>query len=141
MRSRRWRWASGRGSRCSVRASRCEGMSSTEAPRGTSARNKRLLVLLAVVALAPVVLSYVAYYAWPRSARVNYGELISGTLPAIAGTRDDGSAFDSDALRGRWVVLHEAPGDCSGDCTAALYASRQARTIQNAERERVVRVW
>ena len=113
-----------------------------DAPRtGTSARNKRVLVLLVAIAIAPVVLAYVAYYAWPRDARVNYGELLSGTLPAITGARLDGTPFRSDALRGRWAVLYAAPGDCSGDGQAALYASRQARTIQNAERERVVRVW
>ena len=118
-------------------------MSSTDAPRmrGTSARTRRMLVLLAAIALAPVVLAYVAYYAWPRDARVNYGELLSGTLPSIAGARLDGTPFDAAALRGRWIVVHAAAGDCAGDCPGALYASRQARTIQNAERERVVRLW
>jgi hypothetical protein len=108
----------------------------------TSARNKRLLVLLAVIAAAPVALSYLAYYAWPRDARVNYGELLAPqTIAPIAGTRADGAPFDLASLRGRWVVLYAAPGNCSGNCADALYASRQARTIQNAERERVVRVW
>lgn len=118
-------------------------MLTVDAPRSrrTSARNKRLLALLAAIALAPVVLSYVAYYAWPRDARVNYGELLSGTLPPIVGTRADGATFDSDDLRGRWTVLYVAPGDCTGVCPSALYASRQARTIQNAERDRVARVW
>lgn len=109
--------------------------------RGTSVRTKRLLALLVAIALAPVVLAYVAYYAWPRDARVNYGELLAGTLPAIAGTRENGAPFDLATLRGRWIVLHAASGDCAADCVAALYASRQARTIQNAERDRVVRVW
>jgi cytochrome oxidase Cu insertion factor (SCO1/SenC/PrrC family) len=109
--------------------------------RKTSARNKRLIVLLVSISLAPVVLAYVAYYAWPRDARVNYGELLAGTVPPIVGTRADGSAFDIATLRGRWVVLYAASGDCGGDCANALYASRQARTIQNAERERVLRVW
>jgi len=108
---------------------------------GTSARNKRILVLLVAIAIAPVLLAYLAYYAWPRDARVNYGELLSGTLPTITGARLDGTLFRSDALRGRWSVLYVAAGDCAGDCPAALYASRQARTIQNAERERVDRVW
>ena len=112
------------------------------AVRGTSARNKRMLLLLAAIALAPVVLSYVAYYFWPRDARVNYGTLIaSRTLAQIAGTRLDGTPFDGAALRGRWIVLHAASGACPEACAGALYASRQARTIQNAERERIVRVW
>ena len=110
--------------------------------RETSARTRRLLLLLVAIALAPVVLAYLAYYEWPRDARVNYGELLTGTMPTIAGTgATDGTPFDSATLRGRWIVLFAASGDCAGTCANALYASRQARTIQNAQRERVVRVW
>jgi hypothetical protein len=109
---------------------------------GTSGRNKRILALLAAIALAPVVLSYLAYYAWPRDARVNYGRLLAAhPTIALAGTRLDGTPFDAAELRGRWIVLHAAPGACPGPCAQSLYASRQARTIQNAERERVVRLW
>jgi hypothetical protein len=109
---------------------------------GTHARNRRLIVLIAAIAIAPVVLSYLTYYFWPRDARVNYGALLAPqTLPPIVGTRLDGTPFDPDALRGRWLVLMAAPGACDATCTGALYASRQARTIQNAERGRVQRVW
>ena len=105
-------------------------------------RTRRRLVLIAVIGLAPIVLSYLTYYTRPRDARVNYGELIvSEPPPQIAGRRLDGAPFDIADLRGRWVILHSAPGDCNGDCEGALYATRQARTIQNAERERIVRVW
>ncbi|HLX29279.1 MAG TPA: hypothetical protein VKV24_12420 [Casimicrobiaceae bacterium] len=106
----------------------------------TSTRAKRLIALLVAIALAPVVLACLAYYVFPRDARVNYGELLQGTLPAIEGTRLDGASFDVDDLRGRWIVLYDAGATCTGRCADALYASRQARTIQNTERERVVRV-
>jgi hypothetical protein len=109
---------------------------------GTSARTKRLLVLLAAIALAPIVLSYFAYYFWPRDARINYGQLLTqSTVSSITGSELDGTPFDIASLRGRWVMLYAAPGNCSGNCADALHASRQARTIQNAERERVARVW
>jgi hypothetical protein len=107
---------------------------------GTSARAKRMIALLIAIALAPVVLACLAYYVFPRDARVNYGELLQGTVPAIEGTRLDGASFDVADLRGRWIVLYDAGAQCTGRCADALYASRQARTIQNAERERVVRV-
>jgi cytochrome oxidase Cu insertion factor (SCO1/SenC/PrrC family) len=111
-------------------------------PRRTSARNRRLLVLLAAIGLAPVVLSYTAYYFWPRDARANYGALIeSRTLSPIAGLRLDGTPFDAAPLQGRWIILYAGAGACPPPCTSALYASRQARTIQNAERERIARVW
>jgi hypothetical protein len=110
--------------------------------RATSARTRRTMLLLAAIAVAPVVLAYLAYYVFPRDARINYGELLSHTTIApIAGTRVDGQPFDVQALRGRWIVLYQSPGACNDECQAALYAGRQSRTIQNAERERVVRVW
>ncbi|MHB8496208.1 MAG: SCO family protein [Casimicrobiaceae bacterium] len=112
------------------------------ARRGTDARTRRMIVLIAAIAVAPIVLAYVAYYYWPRMARTNYGELLPAqTLPHITGTTPAGATFDSAGLHGKWVVLFAAPGECDPVCRQALYASRQARTIQNAERDRVQRVW
>jgi len=114
----------------------------TAGRRRTTARNRRLIVLMVAIAIAPVALSYLTYYFWPRDARVNYGELLARqTLAPIVGARPDGARFDTDALRGRWLMLFAAPGACDAACTGALYAMRQARTIQNAERDRVLRVW
>jgi hypothetical protein len=111
------------------------------ASSGTSARTKRVIALIVAIAVAPVVVAYVAYYFWPRDARVNYGELLPHTqLGALQGIGDDGTPLAPDALRGRWLVIQEATGACESACRDALYATRQARTIQNAERERVVRV-
>jgi hypothetical protein len=114
----------------------------TESDRTTTRRTKRMLALLAALAVLPVLLSYLVYYAWPRDARANYGALLP-TRPAleIRGTTLDGSRFTTAGLRGRWTMLVVAPGACDARCEAALYATRQARTIQNAERERVARVW
>jgi hypothetical protein len=107
----------------------------------TTARTKRLIALIVAIALAPVVLSYLAYYLWPRDARVNYGELLTHTqLGTLHGTTADGAPLDAGALDNRWLVIQEATGACERACRDALYATRQARTIQNAERERVVRV-
>jgi cytochrome oxidase Cu insertion factor (SCO1/SenC/PrrC family) len=101
-----------------------------------------MIVLIAAIAVAPVILAWFAYHYWPRTARTNYGDLLPAqTLPHITGTTLAGAAFDSAALRGKWVVLYAAPGGCDPVCQQALYASRQARTIQNAERDRVQRVW
>jgi hypothetical protein len=112
------------------------------ARRGSGARNRRLLLLIAAIAIAPVVLSYLAYYFLPRDARNNYGTLLATQpLPAITGMRLDGAPFATADLRGRWVVLFVAAAQCDRRCMESLYASRQARTIQNAERERVQRVW
>ena len=55
--------------------------------------------------------------------------------------RADGQPFALSQLRGKWVLLVSAPGGCDARCAQALYATRQARTIQGRERERVQRVW
>ena len=106
------------------------------------AKGRRTLLLLAVVAIAPVVASYSVYYFFPREQRTNYGELlVTAPAPALAGTRADGQPFALAQLRGRWVLIVSAPGACDASCTQALHATRQARTIQGREKERVQRIW
>lgn len=106
------------------------------------AKGRRTLLLLALVAIAPFVASYSAYYVFPREQRTNYGELLL-TVPAplLAGTRADGQPFALAQLRGKWTLAVAAPGGCESACQQALYATRQARTIQGREKERVQRVW
>jgi cytochrome oxidase assembly protein ShyY1 len=105
-------------------------------------RGRRTLLLLALVALAPIVASYVAYYWLAPAKRVNYGELLDPRpAPAIAGKYPDGKPFALVELRGKWVLLVVSGPDCSDACRRALYATRVARTIQGRERDRVMRVW
>jgi hypothetical protein len=105
------------------------------------ARGRRTLLLLAAVAIAPVVASYSAYYFFPREQRTNYGELLATPAPPLPGTRADGQPFALAQLQGKWVLVVSAAGTCDVLCTQALLATRQARTIQGREMERVLRVW
>jgi cytochrome oxidase Cu insertion factor (SCO1/SenC/PrrC family) len=102
---------------------------------------RRQLVLLILIGIAPVVASYALYYLWPRDRQVNYGTLIAAPAPAIEGRTLDGRSFALADLRGKWVVLTAADGGCDAACATRLFAGRPARTIQNAERDRIVRVW
>ena len=100
------------------------------------------LVMVALVCLAPVVASYVAYKFFPRDSRTNYGELLAtAPAPALTGVTLDGKPFALADRQGQWVVLTAAGGGCDARCERALYATRQARTIQGRERDRVARVW
>jgi hypothetical protein len=108
---------------------------------GARAKGRRTLLLLALVVIAPVVASYSAYYFFPREQRTNYGELLATPSPPLAGTRADGQPFELAQLRGKWVLAAGAPGACDASCAGALHATRQARTIQGREMERVQRVW
>jgi hypothetical protein len=100
------------------------------------------LLLLALVALSPIVASYVAYYWFAPTKRMNYGELLDPRpAPAIAGKYPDGKPFALVELRGKWVLLVVSGPDCGDACRRALYATRVARTIQGREQGRVVRAW
>lgn len=102
---------------------------------------RQTLLLIGLVTIAPVVASYAAYYWFPRDKQVNYGELLpTRPAPDVAGTRG-GAPFALKDLAGKWVLLVAAPAECDAPCTQALYATRQARTIQNRETDRVTRVW
>lgn len=110
-------------------------------PEAARQRVRRQLTLMVLIGLAPVVASYAIYYGWPRERQVNYGTLIAAPSPGIAGRTLDGAPFALTDLRGKWVVLAASGGACDAACRTRLFAGRQARTIQNAERERIVRVW
>jgi len=110
------------------------------APRAGGGR--RTLLLIAAVTLAPVVASYTIYYLFPRESGANYGTLLpTAPAPAIQGRAQDGTAFRLEDLRGRWVLLAVGAGDCDAACERKLYATRQARTMQGREQDRIVRVW
>jgi hypothetical protein len=115
----------------------------SEATQNTpSPHARRTLLLIAAIGVAPIVASYTAYYLWPREARVNYGELLSTRpAPSIEGVRTDGRPFRLENLRGRWVLLMSSQVRCDAICERRLYATRQARTIQGGDQDRVVRVW
>jgi cytochrome oxidase Cu insertion factor (SCO1/SenC/PrrC family) len=115
---------------------------SPDAPAKRPGSARRTLLWIALVTLAPVVASYTAYYFFPREPAANYGTLLpTAPIAGIDGTRADGSPFRLDELHGRWVLLALGRGDCDAGCERRLYATRQARTMQGKEQERVVRVF
>src|SRR5438034_1849914 len=129
-----------RGSAVGSAATRDGASSAGSSPRPP--RGRGMLLLLAAVALAPIVAAYVAYYWFAPTKRVNYGELLdSRPAPAIAGEYPDGKPFALAELRGKWVLVVVSGPDCGDGCRRALYATRVARTIQGREQDRVMRAW
>jgi hypothetical protein len=104
-------------------------------------RGRGTVIAIAVIVAAPVLLSYAFYNFFPRDRFTNYGELLSTQpFPGVAGQRADGTPFELASLRPRWVLVVAAPSACDEPCAKALYATRQARTIQGKESGRVARV-
>ena len=107
-------------------------------------KKKSLLSLWLLVALcvAPVVASYVAYYLWPPSGKVNYGELIEPRpLPDAKLALADGTPFPWHRLKGKWVLAMADSGNCDAYCQRKLLYLRQVRLAQGKEMDRVERAW
>ena len=107
-------------------------------------RNAKLtLGALALVCTLPVAASYLAYYVWQPTGKVNYGELIEpAPLPAaqLAGIGGQ-PGVERAELNGRWTLVYIGPGNCDAACEHALYAARQSRLAQGEDMTRVGRLW
>ncbi len=91
---------------------------------------------------APIIASYTLYYWEVRPSSVNYGELLEvKPLLGNALNQSDKTIFRMRQLRGKWVLLSVDSGKCDEQCRQKLYYMRQVRTMQNAEKDRIERVW
>jgi len=112
-----------------------------DTPKMTRKSRLTLIALIAVCVL-PVAASYFAFYVWQPDARMNYGELVSPKmLPDAPVARLNGEPLQTSALIGKWTYLVVAPSACNSACRDALYLTRQVRTAQAQEMERVRRIW
>jgi hypothetical protein len=110
-------------------------------PAARQRRARRTIALLAAIAIAPVAASYTVYYFFPRDVQVNHGTLLpTAPAPAIDGVRPDGTPFRLAEAKGQWLLLVNAGERCAEACARLLYATRQARTMQGREQDRVARV-
>jgi hypothetical protein len=102
----------------------------------------KMLVVLALCA-APVVASYITFFARPPAARSNYGTLIAPTrgLPALTLTALDGSPVAAATLRGQWLLVAVDDAACNAACERRLYVQRQLREMLGRDRDRLDRVW
>jgi hypothetical protein len=106
-------------------------------------RRGRLVALgILVICAVPLAAAIVAFYFFPPTGRVNYGELIEPRLlPATSLMRIDGHSFSLGELKGKWVMLQADSSDCTARCRAKLFNMRQVRLAQGKNMERIDRVW
>ncbi|MGE0653444.1 MAG: cytochrome C oxidase subunit I [Alphaproteobacteria bacterium] len=97
-------------------------------------------MILALVCIAPVAASYLAYYTWTPATTRNYGELIPPTPIAELGPAA-APASTLSPLRGKWVMVVVDGPDCQDACREKLWQIRQLRLTQGKEMDRVARAW
>ncbi|MEY4341361.1 MAG: hypothetical protein RL541_865 [Pseudomonadota bacterium] len=102
----------------------------------------RLLLVLFVCAL-PVIFSYLTYYIIRPQSSTAYGELIDPPrdLPDIAITNLENQTSNLQDLRGQWLLVTVAGGDCNLDCENLLYVQRQLHKSLGKEQTKLERVW
>ncbi|TAL26275.1 MAG: hypothetical protein EPO01_02325 [Aquabacterium sp.] len=104
------------------------------------------MLLIWAVCAAPVVASYLTYYVIRPQGHNSYGELIEPQRPLppraqLQLTDAGGSAVDPASLRGQWLLIVVAGGDCNEACERQLYAQRQLREMMGRDKDRLDRVW
>jgi hypothetical protein len=115
------------------------------APPAGQARQRRLLIGVALMFFAPLGISFLLYYGhgWRPGGHVNHGELVQpvrplpvGPLPLMAG-----GETDAQVLRRKWTMVYVRRGPCEDNCQRHLYDTRQVRTALDREMNRVQRVF
>lgn len=95
-----------------------------------------------VIMCAPFIASYTLFFMDVRPNPVNYGELLKvKPLSGSALNQSNDTIFRMRDLRGKWALLSVDSGKCDEACRKKLYYMRQVRTVQNAEKDRIERVW
>jgi cytochrome oxidase Cu insertion factor (SCO1/SenC/PrrC family) len=103
---------------------------------------RKTLLLLVAVFVLPVVASYFTYYVVRPQTRMNYGELLATQpLPPLELQDAAGNVFTVGQLKGRWIMIHVAPGACDTRCRDLLLLMRQVRTAQGKDMDRIERLW
>jgi hypothetical protein len=109
--------------------------------RRTRVGRWKMLAVLAVCA-APVVASYFTYYVIRPEGRRNYGELVEQRpIPAMPAASIEGATISLQTLRGQWLLVSAAGGECDAACERHLYLQRQLRETLGKDKDRVDWVW
>jgi cytochrome oxidase Cu insertion factor (SCO1/SenC/PrrC family) len=118
----------------------------TPSAHAHQARQRRILIGVALMFFAPLALAFYLYYGkdWHPGGRVNAGELIDPArpLPALALPLASGDAQTNPSfLKGKWTFLYVQKGRCDDECRKHLYDTRQVRIALDREMRRVQRVF
>jgi hypothetical protein len=108
-------------------------------------RQRRLLIVIALIFFAPLGLAFYLYYGpgnWHPGGHVNAGELIQPArpLPPAALPLWGSGTTDPNFLRHKWTFLYVVTGPCADQCRSRLYDTRQVRLALDRDMDRVQRV-
>lgn len=101
-----------------------------------------ILLAIALVCVFPLLAALYFRFVAPPEPTTLVGQPLAPTaFPFGAVQRLDGQPLDHAEVAERWMVVHAGSGICDSICRDALYLTRQARTAQGRNMERIQRVW
>ncbi|MDP1611682.1 MAG: hypothetical protein Q8M11_11540 [Sulfuritalea sp.] len=101
-----------------------------------------VLPAIALVCVLPLLAAlYFRFVSPPEPAALVGQALEPAAFPFVAVQRLDGQPLAHPEVAERWMVVHAGSGACDSGCRNALYLTRQARTAQGRNMERIQRVW
>jgi cytochrome oxidase Cu insertion factor (SCO1/SenC/PrrC family) len=109
-------------------------------------RQRRLLIVLALMFFAPLGLAFYLYYGqstWHPGGHVNAGDLIQPArpLPSLSLPLWNSGTTAANFLKRKWTFLYVVPGPCADACRTRLYDTRQVRLALDRDSDRVQRVF
>jgi hypothetical protein len=109
-------------------------------------RQRRLLIVLALMFFAPLGLAFYLYYGhgtWHPGGHVNAGDLIQPArpLPSLSLPLWGSGTTAPNFLKHKWTFLYVATGPCAEACRSRLYDTRQVRLALDRDMDRVQRVF
>jgi hypothetical protein len=118
----------------------------TQDRRAHDRRQRRLLIVLALMFFAPLGLAFYLYYGhgtWHPGGHVNAGDLIQPArpLPSLSLPLWGSGTTDPNFLKRKWTFLYVAAGPCAEACRTRLYDTRQVRLALDRDMNRVQRVF
>lgn len=99
------------------------------------------LPLIAFVVFFPVLGAMALFYGgWRPAGQVNHGELIDPprAWPPVELRRLDGSAVNTGAIGGNWLMVYVAVSGCDTNCEATLDLMQRLRISQGPQSDRVM---
>ena len=118
----------------------------TQDRRAHDRRQRRLLIVLALMFFAPLGLAFYLYYGhgtWHPGGHVNAGDLIQPArpLPSLNLPLWGSGTTDPNFLKRKWTFLYVPAGPCAEACRTRLYDTRQVRRALDRDMDRVQRVF
>jgi len=109
----------------------------------TSRRSGRwILLALTAVCLLPLLMAVYFRYVAPPAVTTMVGKPLAPFVFPYAWVQQmDGQRLAPPGVGGQWWVVVTGPGACDLACRDVLYLTRQARTAQGRNMERLQRVW